>query len=76
MTWVKSMSGLSTDMSAFLHVHSNGMSIWPVSDNMGNTSVMSWFNYGVNVIYMVVDRPADILPVGVYTIWKKSYMCY
>jgi hypothetical protein len=21
---------------------------------------------------MVVERPADILPVGVYTMWKKS----
>jgi len=26
----------------------------------------------VNVIVIVVERPADILPLGVYTMWKKS----
>ena len=33
---------------------------------------MSSFNCGVNVIVIVVDRPADIRPDGVYWIWKKS----
>ena len=28
----------------------------------------------MNVMVIVVDRPADILPVGVYWIWKKSLM--
>ena len=26
----------------------------------------------MNVTVILVDRPADILPEGVYTIWKKS----
>ena len=26
----------------------------------------------MNVTVIVVDKPADILPLGVYTIWKKS----
>lgn len=50
-----------------------GMLIRPVSDISGNTPSMSWFNWGVKVIVMVVDRPADILPEGVYWIKKKSY---
>ena len=49
-----------------------GILISPVSDNIGKYELMSWFSYGVNVIVMVVDKPALILPVGVYWIWKKS----
>jgi hypothetical protein len=59
---------LSTDNSAFLHVQMRGMFICPVSDNIGKYDSISWFNYGVNVMVIVVDRPADILPVGVYYI--------
>ncbi len=38
----------------------------PVSAKMGNTPKMSWFSWGVKVMVIVVERPADILPVGVY----------
>lgn len=44
----------------------SGISIKPVSERIGNTDRISLFSYGVNVIVIVVDRPADILPVGVY----------
>ena len=44
----------------------------PVSLKIGKTVWMSSFNWGVKVIVIVVERPADILPVGVYTMWKKS----
>lgn len=44
----------------------------PVSLRIGKTVLMSSFNWGVKVIVIVVERPADILPVGVYTMWKKS----
>jgi hypothetical protein len=27
----------------------------------------------MNVIVIVVERPADIRPLGVYTMWKKSF---
>jgi len=48
------------------------MSILPVSLSIGNTVLMSSFNCGVKVIVMEVDRPADMRPDGVYTMWKKS----
>lgn len=35
---------------AFLQVHFNGKSILPVSDKIGKTSSISWFNYGWNLI--------------------------
>jgi len=38
----------------------------PVSERIGKKEFMSSFNYGVKVIVIVVERPADILPVGVY----------
>ena len=44
----------------------------PVSLRIGKTVLMSSFNWGVKVIVIVVERPADIPPVGVYTMWKKS----
>ena len=28
----------------------------------------------MNVTVIVVERPADILPDGVYTMWKKSFI--
>jgi hypothetical protein len=68
----KSILESSTEMSAFLHVQINGILIYPVSANRGKYESISWFNYGVKVIVIVVDRPADILPDGVYWIWKKS----
>ena len=46
----------------------------PVSLRIGKNDFMSWFSYGVNVIVIVVDRPADIRPVGVYSMWKKSFI--
>ena len=49
-----------------------GMLMMPVSDIRGSTPSMSWFSYGVKVIVIVVERPADILPEGVYWIKKKS----
>ena len=72
MTSPKSMNGSSTSIRAFLHVHMSGMSILPVSLNIGNTELMSSLSCGVKVIVIVVDKPADILPVGVYWMWKKS----
>ena len=36
--------------------------------------MMSLLSYGVKVIVMVVERPADIRPDGVYYIRKKSLM--
>jgi len=39
---------------------------------MGKKELMSSFSWGVNVTVIVVERPADILPEGVYTMWKKS----
>jgi hypothetical protein len=53
-------------------VQISGISILPVSLRIGKTVLMSSFNWGVKVIVIVVERPADILPVGVYTMWKKS----
>jgi hypothetical protein len=50
------------------------MLMMPVSDIRGSTPSMSWLSYGVKVIVMVVERPADILPDGVYWIKKKSYV--
>ena len=50
------------------------MLIYPVSDNMGRYELISLFYWGVNVIVIEVDNPADILPVGVYLMWKKSYI--
>lgn len=44
----------------------------PCSDRMGKYESMSSFSCGVNVIVIVVDKPADILPEGVYWMWKKS----
>ena len=38
----------------------------PVSLKRGRTPLMSTFSWGVKVIVMVVERPADILPEGVY----------
>lgn len=35
---------------------------------------MSWFSWGVKVIVIVVERPADMRPEGVYWIRKKSLM--
>ena len=72
ITFPKFIAGFSTSIKAFLHVQMSGMSIWPVSLRIGNTEFMSSFNYGVKVIVIVVDRPADIRPDGVYCIWKKS----
>ena len=66
------MKGSSTSIRAFLHVHMSGISIRPVSLNIGNTELMSSLSCGVKVIVIVVDKPADILPVGVYWMWKKS----
>ena len=72
ITSPKSIYGSSTSIRAFLHVHMSGMSIRPVSLNIGNTELMSSLSCGVKVIVIVVDKPADILPVGVYWMWKKS----
>jgi hypothetical protein len=72
ITEPKLIYGSSTAIKAFLHVHINGISILPVSLRIGNTAFISSFSYGVNVIVIVVDRPADIRPLGVYTMWKKS----
>ena len=55
-----------------MQVQISGISILPVSLRIGNTELMSSFSYGVKVIVIVVERPADILPEGVYTMWKKS----
>ena len=66
------MYGSSTSIRAFLQVQIRGISILPVSLRIGNTELISSFSYGVKVIVIVVDRPADILPVGVYWMWKKS----
>jgi len=44
----------------------------PVSESRGRTPLMSTFSCGVKVIVMVVERPADIRPDGVYYIRKKS----
>ena len=52
-------------MRAFLQVQIRGMFILPVSDRIGKNELMSSFSCGVNVIVIVVERPADILPVGV-----------
>ena len=68
------MTGSSTAMRAFLHVQTRGISMRPVSLRIGKKELMSWFSWGVNVMVIVVDRPADILPVGVYWMWKKSLM--
>lgn len=68
------MRGSSTAIKAFLQVHTRGMSILPVSDKIGKKELMSSFSWGVKVTVIVVDRPADILPEGVYTIWKKSFI--
>lgn len=46
----------------------------PVSLRIGKCELMSWFSWGVKVTVIVVERPADILPVGVYWMWKKSLM--
>ena len=45
-----------------------GMSILPVSERMGKCELMSLLSCGVNVMVMVVLRPADMRPVGVYWI--------
>ena len=74
ITLPKSIRGSSTAIKAFLHVQIRGISILPVSDRMGNTELMSSFSYGVNVTVIVVERPADIRPEGVYTMWKKSFI--
>jgi hypothetical protein len=74
ITFVKSILGSSMLIRAFLQVQINEISIAPVSLKIGNEELMSWFNCGVNVIVILVDRPADIRPVGVYTMWKKSLM--
>ena len=74
MTSPKSIIGSSTSINAFLHVHIRGISIYPVSERIGNTELMSSLIYGVNVMVIVVERPADILPDGVYTMWKKSFI--
>ena len=66
------MNGSSTSIRAFLQVHMSGISILPVSLNIGNTELISSLSCGVKVIVIVVDKPADILPVGVYWMWKKS----
>ena len=65
ITSPKSTSGVSTYNKAFLQVHSKGISMSPVSARMGNTALISWFSWGVNVIRMVVERPALMRPVGV-----------
>ena len=39
---------------------------------MGKKSLMSSLSWGVKVMVIVVERPALILPEGVYTILKKS----
>ena len=46
----------------------------PVSERMGKTEFMSSFNWGVNVIVMVVERPAERRPEGLYSMWKKSFI--
>ena len=51
-----------------------GISIGPVSLKSGSTPLMSWFICGVKVIVMVVERPAESRPEGVYWIKKKSYV--
>jgi len=66
ITAPKSIKLSSTEINAFLQVQISGISIKPVSERIGNTDLISLFSYGVNVIVIVVDRPADILPVGVY----------
>ena len=60
------MRGAYTSIRAFLQVQISGISILPVSLSMGNTELMSSFSYGVNFIVIVVDRPADMRPDGVY----------
>ena len=38
----------------------------PVSERIGKTELMSSFSCGVKVMVIVVERPADIRPEGVY----------
>mgnify|MGYP006085206467 CR=1 FL=1 len=66
ITFPKSISLCSTSIRAFLQVQISGMLILPVSDKIGKLELISVFNWGVNVIVMVVERPADIRPDGVY----------
>ena len=66
ITAPKSIKFSSIEINAFLQVQISGISIKPVSERIGNTDLISLFSYGVNVIVIVVDKPADILPVGVY----------
>ena len=44
----------------------------PVSERMGKTEFMSSLSWGVKVMVIVVERPADMRPEGVYWMWKKS----
>ena len=74
ITLPKSIFASSTLIRAFLQIQTKGILITPVSERIGKNELMSSFNYGVNVIVIVVDKPADILPVGVYWMWKKSLM--
>lgn len=72
MTFSKSILGTSTLSTAFLQVQINGILIGPVSLSKGRYELMSLLSCGVKVTVMVVERPADILPEGVYSKWKKS----
>lgn len=44
----------------------------PVSLSKGSTPLMSRLSWGVKVMVMVVESPADIRPEGVYWTRKKS----
>lgn len=68
------MTGSSTLIRAFLQVQINGIWMGPVSLRMGKYELISWLTYGVKVTVIVVERPADILPLGVYSIKKKSFI--
>ena len=59
-------------IKAFLQVQISGILIGPVSLSSGRYELMSSLTYGVKVTVIVVERPADILPDGVYWMWKKS----
>ena len=44
------------------------MLISPVSAKIGNTPMISLLTSGMNVILIVVDKPADRRPDGTYSI--------
>lgn len=47
-------------------MQTSGIFIRPCSERIGKYESMSSFSYGVNVTVIVVERPADMRPLGVY----------